>query len=61
MLPKIDGLSVIAALRKEFRNARLLVLSSYAGDARVSRAMAYGARAYALKTADVLSRGVRIC
>jgi DNA-binding NarL/FixJ family response regulator len=49
-MPKIDGLQVIAALRKEFDDPRLIVLTTYGGDARVSRAMMIGAKSYLLKT-----------
>jgi DNA-binding NarL/FixJ family response regulator len=49
-MPKIDGLGVIATLCEEFNDARLVVLTTYAGDARVSRALNSGARAYLLKT-----------
>jgi len=48
-MPKIDGLRVIATLCKEFNDACLVVLTSYTGDARVSRALKFGARAYVLK------------
>lgn len=51
-MPKIDGLRVIATLCKEFKDACLMVLTSYAGDARVSRALDLGARAYLLKTSE---------
>ena len=49
-MPKLDGLQVIATLCEEFNDACLIVLTSYAGDARVSRALKLGARAYLLKT-----------
>jgi DNA-binding NarL/FixJ family response regulator len=49
-MPKMDGLAVIETLRKEFNDACVIVLTSYAGDARVSRALKLGARAYLLKT-----------
>jgi DNA-binding NarL/FixJ family response regulator len=48
-MPKIDGLRVIETLCKEFNDACLIVLTSYLGDARVSRALKLGARAYLLK------------
>jgi DNA-binding NarL/FixJ family response regulator len=48
-MPKIDGLRIIATLCKEFNDACLIVLTSYTGDARVSRALKFGARAYVLK------------
>jgi DNA-binding NarL/FixJ family response regulator len=49
-MPKIDGLRVIATLCEEFNDACLIVLTSYMGDARVSRALKSGARAYLLKS-----------
>jgi DNA-binding NarL/FixJ family response regulator len=49
-MPKIDGLRVISTLREEFSDACLIVLTTYAGDARVSRAFKCGARAYVLKS-----------
>jgi DNA-binding NarL/FixJ family response regulator len=49
-MPKLDGLHVIATLREEFPDARLIVLTSYGGDARVARALMFGAKSYLLKT-----------
>jgi len=49
-MPKIDGLRVIETLCKEFNDACLIVLTSYTGDARVSRALKLGARGYVLKS-----------
>ena len=51
-MPKVDGLHAIAAIHAERPDARIVVLTSYAGDARVSRALAAGAISYVLKTAD---------
>jgi DNA-binding NarL/FixJ family response regulator len=50
-MPKIDGLRVIGALCGEYADARCVVLTSFAGDARVSRALNLGASSYLLKTA----------
>jgi DNA-binding NarL/FixJ family response regulator len=50
-MPRVDGLRVIATLCEEFAEPRLIVLTSYAGDARVSRALQLGATSYILKTA----------
>jgi DNA-binding NarL/FixJ family response regulator len=50
-MPKIDGLRVIGTLCGEYPNARCVVLTSFAGDARVSRALNLGASSYLLKTA----------
>jgi DNA-binding NarL/FixJ family response regulator len=49
-MPKIDGLRVIGTLCGEFSDACLIVLTSYAGDARVARALKLGATSYLLKT-----------
>jgi DNA-binding NarL/FixJ family response regulator len=50
-MPKIDGLRVIGTLCGEYDDARFVVLTSFAGDARVSRALSLGASSYLLKTA----------
>lgn len=51
-MPGVDGLAAISAIATEFPNARMLVLTSYPGDARVKRALSCGASAYLLKSAD---------
>ena len=48
-LPDMDGTDVVIAVRSEFPDARLIVLSTYGGDVRASRALRAGARAYMLK------------
>ncbi|WP_343214803.1 response regulator transcription factor [Dyella sp. RRB7] len=50
-MPGVDGLQAIAAIGGEFPDARIIVLTSYPGDARVKRALTFGASAYLLKTA----------
>lgn len=50
-MPEIDGLQAISAIREEFSDAAIIVLTSFLGDARVARAFALGARSYLLKTA----------
>jgi DNA-binding NarL/FixJ family response regulator len=50
-MPGVDGLQAIQAIHAEFPQARLIVLTSYPGDARVKRALSLGACAYLLKTA----------
>jgi DNA-binding NarL/FixJ family response regulator len=50
-MPKVDGLRVIGTLSGEYADARFVVLTSFAGDARVSRALNLGASSYLLKTA----------
>jgi DNA-binding NarL/FixJ family response regulator len=46
----MDGLQAIAAIRAEYPDARLVILTTYPGDARVRQALALGATAYLLKT-----------
>jgi DNA-binding NarL/FixJ family response regulator len=49
-MPRVDGLQAIRAIREVQADARILVLTSFAGDARIERAMLLGAAAYVLKT-----------
>lgn len=48
-MPEVDGLDAIVAIRSEFPNARIIVLTTYTGDMQVLRALKAGARAYILK------------
>jgi len=48
-MPKVNGFDAISAIRSEFPEARILVLTTHAGDVQVSRALKAGARAYLLK------------
>jgi DNA-binding NarL/FixJ family response regulator len=48
-MPDMSGLDAIVAIRKEFPEARVIVLTTYTGDVQVLRAMKAGARAYLLK------------
>ncbi|HUA24913.1 MAG TPA: response regulator transcription factor [Steroidobacteraceae bacterium] len=57
-MPRMDGLRAIAAIRQEFGDALIVVLTSYEGDSRVARALSLGVRSYILKTShprDVMS------
>ena len=47
-MPEMNGVDAIAAIRNEFPDARIIVLTTYSGD--VQGAMDVGARAYLLKT-----------
>jgi DNA-binding NarL/FixJ family response regulator len=51
-LPDSTGVETTARLRKEFPEAKIIVISSYDGDEDIYRAFQAGARAYLLK--DVL-------
>ncbi|MBV8552834.1 MAG: response regulator transcription factor [Acidobacteriaceae bacterium] len=48
-MPDISGIEAIIAIRNEFPNARIIVLTTYAGDVQVIRALKAGARGYILK------------
>jgi DNA-binding NarL/FixJ family response regulator len=50
-MPEMSGLDAIIAIRGEFPDARIIVLTTYAGDVQVVRALQAGARAYLLKGA----------
>ena len=48
-MPEMNGLEAIIAIRGEFPEARIIVLTTYAGDVQALRALKAGARAYLLK------------
>lgn len=48
-MPTVDGLEAIDRIRKEFPNARIIVLTTYTGDVQALRALRAGARGYILK------------
>jgi DNA-binding NarL/FixJ family response regulator len=48
-MPKMSGLDAISAICGEFPGARIIVLTSYAGDAQLTRAFKAGASGYLLK------------
>src|ERR1700751_3813971 len=48
-MPEMNGLDAMIAIRGEFPEARIVVLTTYAGDMQVLRALKAGARAYLLK------------
>ena len=50
-MPEMSGLDAIIAIRGEFPEARIIVLTTYDGDAQALRALKAGARAYLLKNA----------
>jgi DNA-binding NarL/FixJ family response regulator len=49
-MPEMSGLDAIIAIRSEFPDARIIVLTTYPGDVQVVRAFKAGAQAYLLKT-----------
>src|SRR6202161_4606593 len=48
-MPEMGGGDAMIAIRGEFPDARIIVLTTYVGDAQVLRALKAGARAYLLK------------
>jgi DNA-binding NarL/FixJ family response regulator len=50
-MPDMSGLDAIGAIRGEFPQARIIVLTTYAGDAQALRAIRAGASGYLLKNA----------
>jgi DNA-binding NarL/FixJ family response regulator len=48
-MPGLNGTEVIERIRCEFRDARVIVLTTYTGDVQVLRALKAGARGYILK------------
>ena len=49
-LPDLCGLDVMIAIRSEFPDARVIVLTTFEGDMDVQRALKAGARGYMLKS-----------
>ena len=48
-LPDISGIDVMIAIRSEFPDARIIMFTTFEGDAEIQRALAAGARGYVLK------------
>ena len=48
-MPEMNGVDAMIAIRGEFPDARIIVLTTYTGDVQVLRALKAGARAYLLK------------
>jgi DNA-binding NarL/FixJ family response regulator len=57
-LPDMSGIDVLTAIRGEFVNARVVMLSTFQGDVEIQRALEAGARGFLLKSmppADIVS------
>src|SRR3981081_4218751 len=48
-MPALNGIEAIIGIRSDFPNARIVVLTTYTGDAQVLRALKAGGRGYILK------------
>jgi DNA-binding NarL/FixJ family response regulator len=49
-LPDMNGIDVMIAIRTEFPDARIVMLTTFEGDVEVQRALEAGARGYMLKS-----------
>jgi DNA-binding NarL/FixJ family response regulator len=49
-MPLMSGIDAIVAIRKEFPEARIIVLTTYSGDAQATKAFEVGAFGYLLKS-----------
>jgi DNA-binding NarL/FixJ family response regulator len=49
-LPDMSGIDAMVAIRSEFPEARVIILTTFAGDVEIQRALQAGARAYMLKS-----------
>ena len=47
--PEMNGLDALAAIRGEFPDAKIIVLTTYTGDVQILRALKSGAQGYLLK------------
>ena len=48
-MPEMGGLDALIAIRSEFSDAKVIVLTTYAGDVQILRALKAGAQGYLLK------------
>ena len=48
-MPEMNGIEALIAIRNEFPDARVIVLTTYAGDVQILRALKAGAQGYLLK------------
>jgi DNA-binding NarL/FixJ family response regulator len=48
-MPEMNGAEAISEIQREFNDARIIVLTTYSGDAQILKALKAGARAYILK------------
>src|SRR5260221_6936246 len=49
-LPDMSGIDAMIAIRAEFPDARFIILTTFAGDVEIQRALEAGVRAYLLKS-----------
>src|SRR6266849_9616233 len=49
-LPDLSGIDAMIAIRTEFAEARIIILTTFEGDVEIQRALEAGARGYMLKS-----------
>jgi DNA-binding NarL/FixJ family response regulator len=49
-MPELNGLDALIAIRNEFPDAKIIMLTTYAGDVQILRALKAGAQGYLLKS-----------
>jgi DNA-binding NarL/FixJ family response regulator len=49
-MPEMDGLAAVSAIRQQWQNARIVMLTTFRGDAQALRALKAGAAGYLLKS-----------
>src|SRR5580704_6419239 len=49
-LPDVSGIDAMIAIRTEFADARIIMLTTFEGDVEIQRALEAGARGYMLKS-----------
>ena len=49
-LPDMSGIDAMISIREEFPEARMIILTTFAGDVEIQRALTAGARGYVLKS-----------
>ena len=50
-MPEMNGLDALIAIRNEFPDAKIIVLTTYKSDTQIIRALKAGAQGYLLKSA----------
>ena len=51
-MPRMDGIAATMAIREEFPQARILILTTYDGDEDIHKALSAGASGYVLKNSN---------
>ena len=59
-LPDLCGIDVMIAIRKEFPDARVIILTTFESDVDMQRALAAGASAYMLKSSPPAQLAAKI-